>query len=279
VWNINGSQNHGANSALAISGGDVNISTDAGSTSTRNLAITVNSGAGTLTFSSSQHLRGLTVNSGVAALAANGSRVLVTDSLTTSGTGKFDLNDNDAIIKNAQRGDVQPLVAAGYSGGSWNGTGVTSTVAANDASHATGLAVIQASDAGYTSFDSQTVTTSDVLVKYTWVGDANLDGKVTFDDFQDFLLGYSGTQQADWFTGDFNYTGQVNFDDFNIFLTGLAAYNSTGVAYAPALRAQLASFATDAGEPLLATTSPVPEPGAALSFAAIPLLLRRGRRH
>ena len=56
----------------------------------------------------------------------------------------------------------------------------------------TGLGVIRNSDldittgipgSSYTTFSGQAVTPDDVLVKYTYIGDANLDGAVSFDDY------------------------------------------------------------------------------------------------
>jgi hypothetical protein len=51
-------------------------------------------------------------------------------------------------------------------------------------------------------------------VKYTLLGDANLDGSVNFSDFS-ILQNHYG-QAGDWSSGDFNYDGTVNFDDFSI---------------------------------------------------------------
>jgi hypothetical protein len=53
-------------------------------------------------------------------------------------------------------------------------------------------------------------------VKYTYVGDANLSGAVSFDD-------YVGMDNAffelipnlGWATGDINFDGVINFDDYS----------------------------------------------------------------
>jgi hypothetical protein len=47
---------------------------------------------------------------------------------------------------------------------------------------------------------------------YTYGGDANLDGKITVDDYGriDFNVGL-GT--AGWYNGDFNYDGKITVDD------------------------------------------------------------------
>jgi hypothetical protein len=74
-----------------------------------------------------------------------------------------------------------------------------------------------------------------VIVQYTWNGDANLDGIVNFDDFTLFLEGYHPAPETingassvaallGWRAGDFNYNGSVDFDDFARFLDGFYAY-------------------------------------------------------
>ena len=52
-------------------------------------------------------------------------------------------------------------------------------------------------------------------MKYTLLGDANLDGTVNAEDFTPFStnLGLNGS----WDNGDFNYDGTVNAEDFTSF--------------------------------------------------------------
>jgi hypothetical protein len=56
---------------------------------------------------------------------------------------------------------------------------------------------------------SSTLGGNAVLVKYTLLGDANLDGTVNFNDFSILQTHYG--QAGDWSAGDFNYDGSVNF--------------------------------------------------------------------
>jgi hypothetical protein len=64
-------------------------------------------------------------------------------------------------------------------------------------------------------FGGQTVADTDVLVMYTYTGDADLSGAVNADDY--FLIdsnyNKSGTTDG-WYHGDFNYDGQINGDDY-----------------------------------------------------------------
>src|SRR6185503_2005656 len=54
-----------------------------------------------------------------------------------------------------------------------------------------------------------------VLVKFTYGGDANLDGKINVDDYGriDFNVNLGTTG---WYNGDFNYDGKINVDDYGI---------------------------------------------------------------
>ena len=101
-------------------------------------------------------------------------------------------------------------LAAGY----WNGCGITSSTAAADTNFFTGVGVLDNSVAGYTSFgDANGLTGSEILVRYTFYGDADLSGTVDFDNDYilwqtGFLNGYTG-----WVYGDFNHDGVVDFDN------------------------------------------------------------------
>ena len=67
-------------------------------------------------------------------------------------------------------------------------------------------------------------------MKYTYAGDTNIDGKATFDDFQNFLIGFSGSRNPRaGIHRRFQPQRAVTFDDFQIFLGGYTAYNSGGV--------------------------------------------------
>jgi hypothetical protein len=67
------------------------------------------------------------------------------------------------------------------------------------------------------TFDGQTVSAGDVLIKFTYAGDANLDGKVNIDDYGriDANVGQSGTVFG-WYNGDFNFDGKINIDDYGL---------------------------------------------------------------
>ena len=56
---------------------------------------------------------------------------------------------------------------------------------------------------------------SNVLIRYTYSGDANLDGKVNALDFNALASNYGNTSGKFWNQGDFNYDGFTNTLDFN----------------------------------------------------------------
>ena len=79
---------------------------------------------------------------------------------------------------------VQDQIRSGYASGHWNGQGITSGTAlfaAIGSGHATAIGYGEASTvlggSGGT-FDGLTVDNTAVLLRYTYAGDANLDGVV-----------------------------------------------------------------------------------------------------
>src|SRR5262249_51912912 len=114
---------------LNIDSGPFTFATDA-SVDTANLTINASHSVGgspatVVTFNATQHLAGLHLsNDAIAVMSTNGSRVLVTKSLTATGTSKLDLNDNDAIVDYSgatQLAAIQALINSARNGGAWNG--------------------------------------------------------------------------------------------------------------------------------------------------------------
>jgi hypothetical protein len=114
-----------------------------------------------------------------------------------------------------------------------------------------------------------------VLVKYTYYGDANLDGKVDGTDYSridaSFLAEQSGPNVTGWYNGDFNYDGVVNGSDYTLIDN---AFNSQGAQIAAQIATPTALLDNAAGG------SSVPEPTTLglLGIGAIGLLGRRRRR-
>ncbi|MCX5772104.1 MAG: PEP-CTERM sorting domain-containing protein, partial [Candidatus Hydrogenedentes bacterium] len=222
---LSGTQTYGSGTTLQVNAGALALNADAGSASKYNLAL-VTGGSAAVTFGASQHLARLELGgTGTATVASGGTTTVTTKNLIISGgtspTAKLDLNDNHLVVNYAGGADpvdtVRGYLVAGYDGstGLWTGQGIASSAAG----------VIQpATTLGYLD-DPVTKT---VAVKYTWLGDSNLDGVVDVDnDFSAFLDGLNGVGSG-WNYGDYNYDGVVDVDnDFSMFLDGLNMQQGT----------------------------------------------------
>jgi hypothetical protein len=168
----------------------------------------------------------------VATAATPAQRVLVqTGTLGIAGgtgnwTGTLDLSDNDMDVTGGSLAVVNSQIAQGVSPAGTGG-GIISSAARNDSTHLTTLGVIQNSPKGTTAgrlwgtntalglFDGANPAAGDVLVRYTWFGDANLDGQVDGSDYSSIDAGYSsGGALTGWVNGDFNYDGAIDGTDY-----------------------------------------------------------------
>lgn len=111
------------------------------------------------------------------------------------------------------------------------------------------------------TFSGQSVDSSALLVKYTYKGDADLDGDVDANDLGKVGLSWLGA--GGWTEGDFNYNGIVDVLDMYL----LAQNWGAGVG------APLGMSFSEA----LTQTAQIPEPSAGLALAAVFLLPRRRR--
>ena len=109
--------------------------------------------------------------------------------------------------------------------------GINSATAADDTNHLTAVGMLVPSSA--TTFDNQSLGTGDVAIKYTYYGDANLDGRV---DGSDYALIDNGFLQSGsltgWYNGDFNYDGVVDGSDYTLMDN---AYNNQGAQLSAAI--------------------------------------------
>jgi hypothetical protein len=69
----------------------------------------------------------------------------------------------------------------------------------------------------FPSFGGVPVSVDDVLIKYTYTGDGNLDGAVTFDDYAAMDSAFFGLiNNIGWATGDINFDEAITFDDYSV---------------------------------------------------------------
>jgi ELWxxDGT repeat protein len=204
-----------------VTGGSVTFAGGDSGANSANLTIHVAPGA-SATFGGLQQVGALVLDNGAnAAVAPGGNSVLVVGGLSMTGTASLNLNDNDMIIRGSTEAAVGNLIKQAFNGGNWNGVGgITSGAAATDPTNLTALGYASNAVLNKTSFAGVTgLTPSDVLIKYTYYGDSDLNGAATLDDFTLFLNGYQ-TAGTTWLQGDFDYSGLVTLDDFTLFLAG-----------------------------------------------------------
>jgi probable HAF family extracellular repeat protein len=204
------------------------------------------SGGSSVNLSASATVTSLTLAGGASlSVAANGSRVLRASTLSISSNSKLNLNDNDLILDYSGVTPMGDVVSKIVQGRGASPTGIYSQQA-NASGNLHALGVAEASQALGISgtqtklFAGQVVDATTVLVKYTYGGDANLDGKINIDDYGriDFNVGRGSTG---WFNGDFNYDGKIDILDYviidqNIRIQGSSLLSVPAAAVNPWIR-------------------------------------------
>jgi hypothetical protein len=177
----------------------------------------VNPNAGTVIFDGPGSTQQLTsaANSFYKLTVAFGGTLQLEDELTVLGAltvnGTLDVANNFVLIHYSPSASpvatIASLLATGYNNGAWNGAGIISTVAQTHPSY--GLGYADSADPG----NPAALPSATIEIRYTLLGDANLDGVVNGVDLgilsANFNKGVTG-----WDAGDFNYDNAVNLADF-----------------------------------------------------------------
>ncbi len=173
---------------------------------------------GTLNFAgaSTIALGVLNINStGLAAVPVNSptQTQLLVSGISISG-GTLDLSDNEMFITYGSGSDPMSVIysylQSGYNNGNWNGPGIISTSAHTPTNGLNyGLGFSDGIDGIVSGLSS-----GQIEIRYTLLGDANLDGTVNGSDFSilsaNFGLGYTN-----WDQGNFLFGSSVNGSDFS----------------------------------------------------------------
>jgi len=223
---------------------------------------------------------------GTVTIRANGGNAGVSRvaSLHVGAAGKLDLADNDLIYEYdgvSPESAVRSLVVSGRT----SGFGILSTPGDPDDDKV--LAVADNAAWGKSEFGGQSIDTSTVIGKYTYFGDANLDGKVTGDDYLNVDANL-GTGDS-WLEGDFNMSGVTTGDDYLAIDANLGKGTADPLAFVELKEEMVALHAEMFGEAYLAKLAQVeaegfsnfvPEPSAVgvVGVAAVTMLGRRRRR-
>jgi hypothetical protein len=247
----------GNNQALSIPAGSVTLAPS----TTGNLAIdrfsniTVGAGASLVVPTAANHASRLLIDTAALNLAGN----------ITNWTSTLDLSNNDLDVANGNLTNLYSQIGQGFNGGASAGTGgIISSAALSDTTRLTTLGIIQNSNDGAATgtalygngaplglFDGTSPANTDVLIKYTYFGDANLDGKLDGSDYSRIDGAYN-TPATGWFNGDFNYDGKINGSDYTLIDN---AENRQGASLQAEVAKPAALIATPTATPIALSAS------------------------
>jgi GH25 family lysozyme M1 (1,4-beta-N-acetylmuramidase) len=217
------------NDTLHVLAGAINLGDDLSAT-TPNLTVWIDGGAEAV-FYTSQHLRNLIVN-GSARLSPDSDYTLVTRGLSIGASGRLDVTNKDLIVApragDPPQPDVQAFAASAYDFGAWDGFGLATSMP----EAAAGLTTVAVAPAGAVLglaagesalWNGESVSAASILVKYTYAGDANLDGVIDGGDYGviDNFVQVPGA--SGYFNGDFNFDGVVDGGDYGVIDNNIQA--------------------------------------------------------
>jgi hypothetical protein len=178
-----------------------------GSTLTSDAGVDVNKiGAGTLL------VRGmradvLTINEGKIKFAADGTAagMAVVSSIVINNTESIDLTDNDLVVNGGGFTTVRAMRDTGQISSSTAVAGII-------------LALFDNALVGRPDWNGVPISANAIIGKYTYFGDANIDGQVTGDDYTVIDANLNTTPAAGnaWLKGDMNLDGSVTGDDYTV---------------------------------------------------------------
>jgi hypothetical protein len=255
---------------INVTGGSANLGAITG-TGTLN----VGDASASVTASGLQQSSVTITSTGELTLTAGGATNAVNSLVIDSG-GVFNLTSTKLIINYGSGSDpittIAGYIKSGYNGGHWNGPGIMSTTAQTPTN---GLYY----GVGYADGKDNVVaglSSGQIEVMYTLLGDANLDGLVNGTDFN-ILAANFNQSIAGWDQGDFDYDGLVNAADFNDLAANFNQ-SASGADVSAGDVSALDAFAAANG--LSVPTFSVPEPASAvlMVMAGLGILRRRRRR-
>jgi hypothetical protein len=204
-----------------------------------------------------------------------------TGNIIVTTNSAFDISINHFYIDYGSNSDpistIYSYLKSGYNNGSWNGTGIISSsaqVKTDGLAYGVGWA-----DGNDGTHNVAGLSSGSIELKYTLLGDANLDGSVNGSDFS-ILAANFGLGVTNWDQGNFLYSSSVNGSDFSALAANFGQGDSgADVNVSPADIAALDAFAAANGLPA-PLIGAVPEPATMgiILVAGVGILGRRRRR-
>jgi hypothetical protein len=205
------------------------------------VAVSVADGA-SLVFGGAQHIASLTLLGNAIARFDSGmgiddNFIVVVDDLLLDADSRLDIGSGAMIVQNIDIGwvgdgaytGVTQRVASAYHYGAWDGPGITSRYAV-PSNGVAGVGIgLGSAILGLPEGDSvgewrgEAVSGNSVLITYTYMGDANLDGVIDGGDYGiiDNFVQVPGS--FGYASGDFNYDGVIDGGDYGIIDNNLQA--------------------------------------------------------
>ncbi|MFI5378941.1 MAG: choice-of-anchor Q domain-containing protein, partial [Tepidisphaerales bacterium] len=254
----------GGNNSLIVNGGNTSIDMSLG-IGGANLALTLNNTA-TVSLPSSQQLAGITLNDSARLnLTGGASTVVQTGGLLLSPNAVLDLGSSSLVLAYAGASPYAGLNSLVHNG-ALLGHGIITSIGTAALPATVGLVdnnmIHQTTWGGTTISDG--VNFSQMILKGTYAGDTNLDGKVDQSDYLN-IIANMGRIGATYFEGDLNHDGVVTADDLAIVSANLGAGGggasgpvllATPPASGPKVAASMASKIAPAGQKPAARPKP-----------------------
>jgi autotransporter-associated beta strand protein len=195
-------------------------------------------------------------------------------SLAISGNGTLDLTNNHLFINYGSGPDpissIAGLLTVGRAGGAWNGPGgIVTSAPLVSGGNSYGLGYADAADPG----NPAGLLSGTIEIKYTLLGDANLDSSVNGIDFGVLAANFNKAVSR-WDAGDFNYDNIVNGIDFGELAANFNK-GASGASEGPSALSDPAIVAFAQANGLMAD---VPEPAASTLVAVASVFMTARRR-
>jgi len=215
----------------------------------------------------------LSINGSATVQLAHNTGLETFSSLAIGSTATLDVVNNHIFIDYGSGSDpittIAGYIQSGYNNGHWNGPGIVSSAAQTPtAGLVYGVGYADAADNVVSG-----LTSGQIEVKYTLLGDCNLDGLVNGSDFNILAANFNQSVTG-WDQGDFNYDGVVNATDFN----EMAANFNQGVSGADVSGGDVAALDAFAAANEMPIDVPEPAGLCLVTLGAGALLHRRHRK-